>query len=95
MTLGCVNEAIALLEPLLSAKENFVRQGALIALSFVLVQQTEPTCPKVADYRKTIMKMITEKGEDSITKFGAILAHVKEDEKMEVDEKDATKKDEK
>uniref|UniRef100_A0A914Y654 26S proteasome regulatory subunit RPN2 C-terminal domain-containing protein n=1 Tax=Panagrolaimus superbus TaxID=310955 RepID=A0A914Y654_9BILA len=68
-------EAIALLEPLLSAKENFVRQGALIALSFVLVQQTEPTCPKVADYRKTIMKMITEKGEDSITKFGAILAH--------------------
>jgi 26S proteasome regulatory subunit N2 len=68
-------EAIALLEPLLSAKENFVRQGALIALSFVFVQQTEPTCPKVADYRKTIMKMITEKGEDSITKFGAILAH--------------------
>ena len=56
------------MEPLLSAKENFVRQGALIALSFVLIQQTEPTCPKVADFRKTIMKMITEKGEDSITK---------------------------
>lgn len=61
-------EAIALLEPLLSAKENFVRQGALIALSFVLIQQTEQTCPKVADFRKNIMKMITEKGEDSITK---------------------------
>ncbi|KAE9552793.1 hypothetical protein FO519_004010 [Halicephalobus sp. NKZ332] len=67
-------EAIALLEPLLSAKENFVRQGALIALSFVLIQQTEQTCPKVADFRKTLIKMITEKGEDSITKFGAILS---------------------
>ena len=70
----CFQEAIALLEPLLSAKENFVRQGALIALSFVLIQQTEQTCPKVADYRKTLMKMMTEKGEDSITKFGAILS---------------------
>uniref|UniRef100_A0A7E4VWK0 RPN2_C domain-containing protein n=2 Tax=Panagrellus redivivus TaxID=6233 RepID=A0A7E4VWK0_PANRE len=66
-------EAIALLEPLLSAKENFVRQGALIALSFVHCQQTEPTCPKVGEFRKLVMKMITEKGEDSITKFGAIL----------------------
>ncbi|KAK0403987.1 hypothetical protein QR680_017225 [Steinernema hermaphroditum] len=67
-------EAIALLEPLLAAKENFVRQGAIIALSFILIQQTEPTCSKVVEYRKTLNKMITEKGEDSITKFGAIIA---------------------
>ncbi|KAI6205171.1 26S proteasome non-ATPase regulatory subunit 1 [Aphelenchoides besseyi] len=67
-------DAIAVLEPLLSAKENFVRQGAVIALSFILIQQTEAGCPKVAEFRKTVTKMIVEKGEDSITKFGAILA---------------------
>ena len=67
-------EAIALLEPLLSAKENFVRQGAIIAMSFVMVQQTVPICPKVGDFRTTLLKMITEKGEDTITKFGAIIA---------------------
>uniref|UniRef100_A0A915D272 26S proteasome regulatory subunit RPN2 C-terminal domain-containing protein n=1 Tax=Ditylenchus dipsaci TaxID=166011 RepID=A0A915D272_9BILA len=33
-----------------------------------------PTCAKVGDFRETLMKMITEKGEDSITKFGAIIA---------------------
>jgi 26S proteasome regulatory subunit N2 len=69
-------DAIATLEPLLSAKENFVRQGAVIALSFILIQQTEASCPKVADFRKTVTKMIVEKGEDSITKvrnFGNLL----------------------
>ncbi|VDK65489.1 unnamed protein product [Gongylonema pulchrum] len=59
---------------MLSAKENFVRQGAVIALSFILIQQTDAICPKVSEFRKTLTKMITEKGEDSITKFGAILA---------------------
>ncbi|VDM38901.1 unnamed protein product [Toxocara canis] len=67
-------EAIALLEPLLSAKENFVRQGAVIAMSFILIQQTDACSPKVNEFRKTLTKMITEKGEDSITKLGAILA---------------------
>lgn len=56
------------MEPLLAAKENFVRQGALLALSFVMIQQNVPTCAKVGDFRETVMKMITEKGEDSITK---------------------------
>lgn len=67
-------EAIALLEPLLSAKENFVRQGAVLAISFILIQQTDACSPKVNEFRKTLTKMITEKGEDSITKLGAILA---------------------
>ncbi|CAI4224018.1 unnamed protein product [Auanema sp. JU1783] len=67
-------EAIALLQPLISAKENFVRQGAIIALSFILVQQTEATCPKVSEYRKAINKIITEKGEETLAKFGAFIA---------------------
>jgi len=53
---------------LLQAKENFVRQGALIALSFVLIQHTESTCSNVVEFRKTITKTITEKSEDTITK---------------------------
>jgi 26S proteasome regulatory subunit N2 len=65
------------LEPLLSAKENFVRQGAVIALSFILTQQTEAGCPKVADFRKTVTKMIVEKGEDSITKVSICLKRIK------------------
>uniref|UniRef100_A0A0N4ZZ07 RPN2_C domain-containing protein n=1 Tax=Parastrongyloides trichosuri TaxID=131310 RepID=A0A0N4ZZ07_PARTI len=67
-------EAIALLEPLTQAKENFVRQGAFIALSFILVQQTEATCSKVSEYRKTLTKIIPEKTEDPIARFGAIIA---------------------
>lgn len=67
-------ESISLIEPMLQAKENFVRQGALIALSFVLIQHTASTCNNVVGFRKNIMKMITEKGEDTITKFGAIIA---------------------
>uniref|UniRef100_A0AC35TPB7 26S proteasome non-ATPase regulatory subunit 1 n=1 Tax=Rhabditophanes sp. KR3021 TaxID=114890 RepID=A0AC35TPB7_9BILA len=67
-------EAIALLEPLVQAKENYVRQGAMIALSFILVQQTEATCSKVTEYRKTLAKMTTEKTEDAITRFGAMIS---------------------
>ncbi|VDM61464.1 unnamed protein product [Angiostrongylus costaricensis] len=67
-------EAISLLEPLLSAKENYVRQGAVIALSFIYVQQTDVGCLKVGEFRKQLAKMTTEKGEDSMAKFGAIIA---------------------
>ena len=49
-SIGVLQEAIALIEPLVSAKENFVRQGAVIALSFIHIQQTEATCPKVSMY---------------------------------------------
>uniref|UniRef100_A0A158P7U3 26S proteasome non-ATPase regulatory subunit 1 n=1 Tax=Angiostrongylus cantonensis TaxID=6313 RepID=A0A158P7U3_ANGCA len=67
-------EAISLLEPLLSAKENYVRQGAVVALSFIYVQQTDAGCLKVGEFRKQLTKMTTEKGEDSMAKFGAIIA---------------------
>lgn len=42
-------EAIALIEPLLSAKENFVRQGAVLALALIQIQHTEATSPKVLE----------------------------------------------
>lgn len=50
------------------AKENFVRQGGIIATSMVLVQQTNGICPSAGDYRNAFLKMIVEKGEDTITK---------------------------
>jgi 26S proteasome regulatory subunit N2 len=67
-------EAIALIDQLCTAKENYVRQGAVIALAFIMIQQTDSTCRNVNDFRQKLTKMITEKGEDSITKFGAIIA---------------------
>ena len=40
----------------------------------ILVQQTEQTCPKVKDFRALYQKVITDKHEDVMAKFGAILA---------------------
>merc|ERR1712055_153357 len=48
--------------------------GALIASAMILVQQTEQTCPKVKDFRALYQKVITDKHEDVMAKFGAILA---------------------
>ncbi|KAF2361483.1 Proteasome/cyclosome repeat [Trinorchestia longiramus] len=67
-------EALALLEPLTNDPVNFVRQGALLASALVLIQQTESTCSKVKDFRQLYAKVVADKHEDSIAKFGAILA---------------------
>merc|ERR1711973_630232 len=48
--------------------------GALIASAMILVQQTEQTCPKVKEFRALYQKVITDKHEDVMAKFGAILA---------------------
>lgn len=53
---------------------NFVRQGALIASAMILIQQTEQTCPKVTFFRQTYAQVISNKHEDVMAKFGAILA---------------------
>merc|ERR1712112_272527 len=67
-------EAIALIEPMTNDPVNYVRQGALIASALTLVQHTEQTCPKVKDFRAMYAKVISEKHEDVMAKFGAILA---------------------
>jgi len=53
---------------------NYVRQGALIASALILVQQTEALCPKVKDFRQLYSKVISDKHDDVMAKFGAILA---------------------
>ncbi|XP_044739482.1 26S proteasome non-ATPase regulatory subunit 1 [Chrysoperla carnea] len=68
-------EAIALLEPMVKFDPvNFVRQGALIASAMILIQQTDQTCPKVSFFRTLYAQVISNKHEDVIAKYGAILA---------------------
>lgn len=52
---------------------DFVRQGALISQAMILIQQTESTNPKVAGVRKLYEKIISDKHEDPMAKFGAVL----------------------
>ena len=72
-----LKEALALLDPMTNDPVNFVRQGALIASAMILIQQTEVTCPKVKEIRALYAKVIVDKHEDVMAKFGAILAQGK------------------
>ncbi|XP_067949261.1 26S proteasome non-ATPase regulatory subunit 1-like [Watersipora subatra] len=69
-----LKEAMLLLEPLINDSVNYVRQAALIASALVLIQQTEHTSTKVKSLRETFAKVISDKHEDVMAKFGAILA---------------------
>merc|ERR1712071_637538 len=69
-----LKEAVALLEPMMNDPVNYVRQGALLASALVLVQHTEFTSSKVKDIRQLYAKVIADKHEDVMAKFGAILA---------------------
>lgn len=70
-----LREAIALLEPMVKFDPvNFVRQGALIASAMILIQHTDQTCPKVSFFRQLYSEVISNKHEDVMAKFGAILA---------------------
>lgn len=69
-----LDEAIDLLEPMIKDPTDFVRQGALISMAMILVQQNEQMNPKVPQIRKTFESMVGDKHEDAMAKFGAALA---------------------
>lgn len=69
-----LDEAIDLLEPLLKDPTDFVRQGALIALAMVLIQQNEAMNPKVSTIRKSMQKIVSDRHEDAMAKFGCAIA---------------------
>ena len=69
-----LDEAVDLLEPMLKDPTDFVRQGALIALAMVLIQQNEAMNPKVVAIRKTMLKVISDRHEDAMAKFGCAMA---------------------
>merc|ERR1719471_2779764 len=53
---------------------SYVRRAALIASAIIMIQHTEVTCSKVKEFRTMYAKVISEKHEDVMAKFGAILA---------------------
>ncbi|XP_060078648.1 26S proteasome non-ATPase regulatory subunit 1-like [Ylistrum balloti] len=69
-----LKEAVGLLEPMTNDPVNYVRQGALIALALVIIQQNEVTCSKVNNFRALFTKIVADKHDDVMAKFGAILA---------------------
>jgi 26S proteasome regulatory subunit N2 len=69
-----LDEAIDLLEPMMKDSTDFVRQGALISLAMIMVQQNEAMNPKVATIRKTLQKIVGDRHEDAMAKFGCALA---------------------
>lgn len=69
-----LDEAIDLLEPMIKDPTDFVRQGALISLAMILIEQNEAMNPKVATVRKTLQRIIGDKHEDAMAKFGCALA---------------------
>ncbi|CAH7676109.1 26S proteasome non-ATPase regulatory subunit 1 [Phakopsora pachyrhizi] len=69
-----MEEAISLLEPMTKDTVDYVKQGACIALAMILIQQNETLNPKTTMVRKIFEKIISDKHEDAMAKFGATLA---------------------
>ena len=69
-----LEEAVDLLEPMMKDSTDFVRQGTFIALAMILVQQSEAMNSKVVSFRKHLTKVISDRHEDAMAKFGAALA---------------------
>lgn len=66
-------EALELIEPMTKDPVDYVRQGALIAMGMVLMQHNESMSAKVASTRKLYEKIIGDKHEDAMSKFGATI----------------------
>lgn len=66
-------DAVEILEPMTKDSVDFVRQGAFIALGMVLVQQSEVTSPSFASTRALYQKIVSDKHEDPVARFGAAL----------------------
>lgn len=68
-----LQDAVEILEPLTKDGVDFVRQGAFIALGMVLVEQSEAVSPSVASTRANYSKIVADKHEDPMARFGAAL----------------------
>lgn len=67
-------QAVDVLMPLTKDPVDFVRQGALIALSMILIQQNEKSYPKVTEIRELYASVVSNKNQDALAKFGGALA---------------------
>ncbi|WVQ77147.1 hypothetical protein IAR50_006830 [Cryptococcus sp. DSM 104548] len=69
-----LESAIELLEPMTKDPVDFVRQGAYISLAMILIQQSEAASPKSTSIRELFAKVVADKHEDPMARFGASLA---------------------
>merc|ERR1719424_2526663 len=70
-----LKEALDLLQPMLSDPIDYVRQGALVATSMVLMQNASHEADsRLSEHRKLLAKVASDKHEDTMAKFGAIIA---------------------
>ncbi|PKI85993.1 proteasome regulatory particle base subunit [Malassezia vespertilionis] len=69
-----LDAALDLLEPMTKDTVDFVRQGACMALAMIVIEQNVSLNPRVQTVRKTFDRIITEKHEEAMAKFGATLA---------------------
>ncbi|EJD55629.1 26S proteasome regulatory complex, non-ATPase subcomplex, Rpn2/Psmd1 subunit [Auricularia subglabra TFB-10046 SS5] len=68
-----LQDAVEILEPMVKDPVDFVRQGALVALGMVLVQQSEASSPSFASTRALYSKIVGDKHEDPMARFGSAL----------------------
>jgi len=68
-----LQDAVEILEPMTKDSVDFVRQGALIALGMILVQQSEAASTSMASIRALYTKIVSDKHEDPMARFGAAL----------------------
>ncbi|CCL98292.1 uncharacterized protein FIBRA_00286 [Fibroporia radiculosa] len=68
-----LQDAVEILEPMTKDSVDFVRQGAFIALGMVLVEQSEVSSPSLASTRALYSKIVADKHEDPMARFGAAL----------------------
>ncbi|KZT05866.1 26S proteasome regulatory complex non-ATPase subcomplex Rpn2/Psmd1 subunit [Laetiporus sulphureus 93-53] len=68
-----LQDAVDILEPMTKDSVDFVRQGAFVALGMILVEQSEVSAPSLASTRALYAKIVADKHEDPMARFGAAL----------------------
>ncbi|TFK77196.1 hypothetical protein BDN72DRAFT_753714 [Pluteus cervinus] len=68
-----LQDAVEILEPMTKDSVDFVRQGAFIALGMILVQQSEASSTSMASTRSLYTKVVSDKHEDPMARFGAAI----------------------
>ncbi|KAI1793844.1 26S proteasome regulatory complex non-ATPase subcomplex Rpn2/Psmd1 subunit [Ganoderma leucocontextum] len=68
-----LQDAVDILEPMTRDSVDFVRQGALIALGMILVERSEASSPSLASTRALYAKIVSDKHDDPMARFGAAL----------------------
>jgi 26S proteasome regulatory subunit N2 len=68
-------EAHNMLQPMMSDASDFVRQGSIIAMGLLYMQTSPGKTERVKEFRDKLKKVIGDKHEDVMTRFGAILAN--------------------